>query len=266
MKKNVSIVIPVFNEQETLREILYKVLRLPFVAEVVVVDDASADGTPDILKKCQDPRLKSFRQPVNRGKTAALKRGIQEVTGEIVVIQDADLEYNPEEICHLCQPIWDNQADVVYGSRFLVRKESRLLYFYHYLGNRFITLFSNLFTNKNMTDLETCYKAFRGFIVTEMPITSRRFGFEVEVTARACRTHARIFEIPISYYGRTYEEGKKISMRDGVAAVWYVLRYNLFAGSATRDYVKRTNERLKEIRKQGSAASPIEHKRDYTAG
>lgn len=250
MKKNVSIVIPVYNEETTLHEVIDKVLSLDFVEEVVAVDDASTDSSADILKSYTDPRMKYIRLPDNQGKTTALKRGFSEVTGDIVVIQDADLEYNPDEILHLCNPIWNNNADVVFGSRFLVRNESRVLYFYHYLGNRLITLFSNLFTNKNMTDIETCYKAFRRFIITEMPISSKGFGFEVEVTAHICRTQARIFETPISYYGRTYEEGKKISYRDGVKAIWYILRYNLLPVSGIHNYVTLINNQLTELRKK----------------
>ena len=258
MKKNVSIVIPVYNEEDTLREVMDKVLSLPFVMEVVTVDDASVDSSPDILKSYTDPRLKYIRLPHNQGKTAALKRAFSEVEGDIVVIQDADLEYNPDEILHLCNPIWNNNADIVFGSRFLVRNESRVLYFYHYLGNRFITLFSNMFTNKNMTDIETCYKAFRRFIIAEMPISSRGFGFEVEVTANICRTQARIFETPISYYGRTYEEGKKISYRDGVKAIWYILRYNLFSGSTVRNYVNLIDQQLADLRKKQKPTQPTD--------
>ena len=248
VEKNVSIVIPVFNEEDTLGEVMDKVLGLPFVLEVVIVDDASTDSSADILKSYTDSRVKYIRQSHNQGKTAAIKRGFREVTGDIVVIQDADLEYNPDEIHHLCNPIWNNNADVVFGSRFLVRNESRVLYFYHYLGNRFITLFSNLFTNKNMTDIETCYKAFRRFIIAEMPISSSGFGFEVEVTSHICRTHARIFETPISYYGRTYEEGKKISYRDGLVAIWYILKYNLVASRDIKTYVSLINKQLAELR------------------
>ena len=259
MEKNVSIVIPVYNEEETLREVVDKVLSLPFVMEVVTVDDASVDSSPDILKSYTDSRLKYIRLPYNQGKTAALKRAFSEVKGDIVVIQDADLEYNPEEIQHLCNPIWNNNADVVFGSRFLVRNESRVLYFYHYLGNRLITLFSNLLTNKNMTDIETCYKAFRRFIIAEMPISSQGFGFEVEVTSHICRTQARIFETPISYYGRTYEEGKKISYRDGVKAIWYILRYNLFSGSSIRNYVNLIDNQLTELRQKQKPLRPVDH-------
>lgn len=248
MEKNVSIVIPVYNEEDTLKDVVDKVLALPFVHEVVTVDDASTDSSAEILQSYKDHRLKYIRQPHNQGKTAALKRGFREVTGDIVVIQDADLEYNPNEIHHLCNPIWNDNADVVFGSRFLVRNESRVLYFYHYLGNKFITLFSNLLTNKNMTDIETCYKAFRRFIIAEMPISSSGFGFEVEVTSHICRTHARIFETPISYYGRTYEEGKKISYRDGLVAIWYILKYNLVASRDIKNYVNLINKQLAELR------------------
>src|SRR5690606_5555535 len=153
-----------------------------------------------------DERLTYIKHEFNQGKTAAIKTALSHVEGEIVLIQDADLEYDPDEIVFVCEPIWNDKADVVYGSRFLVRKASRVLYFYHFLANKFLTFFSNLFTNKNMTDIETCYKAFRSPLLTNMPITSSGFGFEVEVTANIAKTNARIFETPISYYGRTYEE------------------------------------------------------------
>jgi glycosyltransferase involved in cell wall biosynthesis len=168
--------------------------------------------------------------PVNAGKTAALKFGFARSSGDIVVVQDADLEYDPADIPSLIQPIIEGHADVVYGSRFLVRKAARVLYFYHFLGNRFLTLLSNSFTNLNMTDIETGYKAFRGEIIRNMIITSRGFGFEVEVTAKVAKLKCAVYEVPISYYGRTYEEGKKIGFMDGVAAIWFVFRFNVFSG------------------------------------
>ena len=244
MKNNVTVIIPVFNEAGTLAEICRKVLALPFVAEVIAVDDASSDDSWSILSDIEDQRLRLLQHRTNQGKTAAILTGLQQVTQDIVVIQDADLEYDPAEIEHLCRPIWDDVADVVYGSRFLVRKASRVLYYYHYVGNCVITVFSNLLTNKNMTDVETCFKAFRTFLLQSMPITSRRFGFEVEVTAKISKTAARIFETPISYYGRTYEQGKKITYRDGLYALWYILRYNLSSDLATKQYVKQANGRL----------------------
>jgi len=226
LKKNVSIIIPAYNEEATIHLVLEKVLSLTFVEEVIVVNDCSVDNTEAKIKQISDSRLRYFKHEINMGKTAAIKTALTQVTSEIVIIQDADLEYDPNEIIYLCEPIWENNADVVFGSRFLVRKASRVLYFYHFLANKFLTFFSNLLTNKNMTDIETCYKAFRSPILVNMPITSSGFGFEVEVTANISKTKARIFETPISYYGRTYEEGKKISMKDGLMAIWYIIYYN----------------------------------------
>lgn len=246
MHKNVTILMPMYNEAATIGKICPKVLALPFVQELIIVDDASTDDSHRLVEALQDKRIKLYRHDRNRGKTAALATGLRQVAGDIVVIQDADLEYDPDEIEHLCDPIWDGVADVVYGSRFLVRRASRVLYFYHYLGNRFITFFSNLFTNKNMSDVETCYKAFRSDLVKDLPITSARFGFEVEVTAKISKTGARIYETPISYHGRTYEQGKKITYRDGIMALWYILKYNLITDEQTQNYVKRTNAALKQ--------------------
>lgn len=244
MKDSVAVIMPVFNEQDTVDHVCREVLELPFVNEVIVVDDASSDLSWQKLQKIEDDRIRCLQHAENLGKTAAILTALEHVNSDIVVIQDADLEYDPEEIEHLCQPIWDDRADVVYGSRFLVRRASRVLYFYHYLGNRMITFWSDMLTNKNMTDVETCFKAFRTALIKPMPIASRRFGFEVEVTAKICKTRARIFETPISYYGRTYEQGKKITYRDGIAALWYIFRYNLFADSNTRRYVEEANHRL----------------------
>lgn len=248
MNKNVSVVMPVYNEEGTVERIVARILALPFVHELIIVDDASSDGTPGILGHIEAPNVRVLTHPVNAGKTSAIRTALKNVTGEIVVIQDADLEYDPAELEFLCNPIWEGSADVVYGSRFLVRKASRVIYFYHYLGNRAITFFSNLFTNKNMSDIETCYKVFRSFLLCGMPISSSRFGFEVEVTAKVSKTRARIFEAPISYYGRTYEQGKKISYLDGIAALWYILRYNLFVGAPTRSYIAECNRRLADSR------------------
>lgn len=247
MNKNLSVIIPVYNEEETVERVITEISRLPFVCELIVVDDASTDNTPAILKRIEGGSLKVLTHGQNAGKTAAIRTALSSVTGEITIIQDADLEYDPAEIEFLCTPIWEGSADVVYGSRFLVRKASRVIYFYHYLGNRAITFLSNLLTNKNMSDIETCYKVFRSFLLVDMPISSTRFGFEVEVTAKLSKTRARIYEAPISYYGRTYEQGKKISYLDGFAALWYILRYNLFPGDSTRRYIVSCNHKLAEI-------------------
>ena len=226
----VSIVVPAYNEEETLEIVVRKLLQLPHLREVVIVDDCSKDRTAEIARQLASeyPQVKVVHHTVNSGKTEALKTGFQHTTGEIVIVQDADLEYDPGEIPNLLQPIIDGHADVVYGSRFLVRKTSRVLYFYHYLANRALTFVSNLFTNINLTDVETGYKALRGDIIRNMVITSEGFGFEIEVTAKVAKLGCSIYETPISYYGRTYEEGKKIGPWDGIAAFWYIIRYNLF--------------------------------------
>ena len=225
-----SIVVPAFNEEATLSEIVARLLAVPQAAEIVIVDDCSTDGTLAIADRlaAENPRIKVAHHPVNRGKTEALKTGFALTTGQIVIVQDADLEYDPTEIADVIAPIVEGDADVVYGSRFLVRKASRVLYFYHYLANKGLTFLSNLCTNVNMTDVETCYKAFRGEIIRNMTITSSGFGFEIEVTAKVAKIGVAIYEVPISYHGRTYEQGKKIGMRDGIAALWYIVRFNFF--------------------------------------
>jgi glycosyltransferase involved in cell wall biosynthesis len=225
-----SVVMPAYNEQATIAEIIGRVLEIPNLLELIIVDDCSTDQTANIVQElaAQNDRIIYFRQPVNSGKTAALKTGFAMTRGEIVIVQDADLEYDPAEISSIIEPIMLNQADVVYGSRFLVKKTARVLYFYHYLANKALTFFSNCLTNLNMTDVETCYKAFRGEIIRNMTITSRGFGFEIEVTAKIAKLKCAVYEVPISYYGRTYEEGKKIGIPDGVAALWYIAKFNLF--------------------------------------
>lgn len=245
---SLSVLVPAFNEAATIGQVLEKLLRLSVDSlEVIVVDDGSTDGTAQIVQKLAavDGRLRLVRQ-VNRGKTAAIAAALAEAAGEIIVIQDADLEYDPDEIPHLIEPIRHGQADVVYGSRFLVRRASRVLYFYHYLANRSLTLLSNFLTNRNMTDIETGFKAFRACVIKPLRLTSRGFGLEVEITAMVCKTNARTYEAPISYHGRTYEEGKKIGWSDGVAAVWYILYFNLIHPytAAGRSYVREVNERL----------------------
>jgi len=224
-----SVVIPVFNEENTVEDVVHRVLEIPFNLEIVIVNDGSTDGTRAILERIaeEDSRIQVVHQE-NAGKTAALRKGFALTHGDVVIVQDADLEYDPAEIIHVVRPIFNGQADVVYGSRFLVRREARVLYYYHYLANRLLTTFSNLLTNLNMTDVETGYKAFRGDIIRSMNIVSRGFGVEIEVTAKIAKLRAAIYEVPISYYGRTYLEGKKIGLTDGILALWYIVRFNLF--------------------------------------
>jgi len=223
-----SIVVPAYNEEATLSEIVARLLAVTEAGEIVIVDDCSKDGTRAIADRmaAENPRIKVAHHTVNAGKTEALKTGFALTTGQIVIVQDADLEYDPAEIGDVIAPIVEGHADVVYGSRFLVRKASRVLYFYHYIANKGLTLLSNLCTNVNMTDVETCYKAFRGEIIRNMTITSNGFGFEIEVTAKVAKLGVAIYEVPISYHGRTYEEGKKIGWKDGIAALWYIFRFN----------------------------------------
>ena len=231
----ISVVMPAYNEEPTLRRSVQAVLdRVKDLGELIVVNDGSKDRTAAIADELarEDSRVRVIHQPYNQGKTAALKAGFAATRGEVVIVQDADLEYDPSEINDVVAPILEGQADVVYGSRFMVRKASRVLYFYHFLANKGLTFLSNVFTNVNMTDVETCYKAFRGEIIRNMTITSTGFGFEIEVTAKVAKLHCRLFEVPISYYGRTYEEGKKIGFKDGLAAGWYIFRYNLFCSLA----------------------------------
>ncbi len=224
-----SVVMPVYNEEATLCDAVSKVLAIPNLLEVIIVDDCSTDASPDLARQLseKDPRVRVVFHARNGGKTAALKTGFALTNGDVVIIQDADLEYDPSEIQGVIQPILDGHADVVYGSRFLVRRAARVLYFYHYLANKFLTFLSNSLTNLNMTDIETGYKAFRGEIIRNLVIVSNGFGFEVEVTAKIAKLKVPIYEVPISYYGRTYAEGKKILMKDGLIAIWLVIRFNL---------------------------------------
>jgi len=224
-----SVVIPAYNEESTLANVVGEVLKLPYVLEVIVVDDGSTDGTRQVCEELSRvPKVRIVHMPRNQGKCAALKAGFALSTGEIVIVQDADLEYDPNEIPEVIQPILDGRADVVYGSRFLVRRSARVLYFYHYLANKSLTLFSNLLTNVNFTDVETGYKAFRGNIIRNMVITSKGFGIEIELTAKVAKLGCPIYEVPISYYGRTYEQGKKIGFSDGLMALWYIVKFNVF--------------------------------------
>jgi glycosyltransferase involved in cell wall biosynthesis len=229
-RNSLSVVIPVYNEADTLMEVVRKVVALPELLEVVIVDDCSTDDTPNVIQQLVGmfPQVRTERHTKNSGKTAALRTGFGLTCGEVVIVQDADLEYSPTEIPEIIRPIIDGDADVVYGSRFLVRRATRVLYFYHYLANKLLTFLSNALTNLNMTDIETGYKAFRGEIIRNMIIVSTGFGFEVEVTAKVAKLGCAVYEVPISYYGRTYEEGKKIGYLDGLMAFWLIFRFNLF--------------------------------------
>jgi glycosyltransferase involved in cell wall biosynthesis len=224
-----SVVIPVYNECVTLRDVVERVLAVPLELEVLCVDDGSRDGSREILSALnrQYPQVQVFLQPRNMGKGAALRRGIQEATGDFVIIQDADLEYDPADYPLLLDPLIQGKADVVYGSRFLGAAPHRVLYFWHSVGNRVLTLLSNCLTNINLTDMETCYKVFRRDVIQSIPIEEDRFGFEPEITVKVAKRHLRIYEVGISYWGRTYEDGKKIGWKDGVRAVWCLLKYSI---------------------------------------
>jgi glycosyltransferase involved in cell wall biosynthesis len=224
-----SVVMPVYNESATLQKVVEKVLAVPLEIELICVDDGSQDGSVEILKQLQSnhPQIRIELQPKNMGKGAALRRGIQQATGLYIVIQDADLEYDPREYPILLDPLIQGKADVVYGSRFLGGGAHRVLYFWHSVGNWLLTLFSNILTNVNLTDMETCYKMFRREVIQSIPIEEDRFGFEPEITVKIAKRRLRIYEVGISYWGRTYEEGKKIGWKDGVRALWCLLKYSI---------------------------------------
>lgn len=264
-----SVLIPAFNEERTIVAVLWKVLALgPLLKEIVVVDDGSKDRTPELVQALAErqPLIRLCRLSNNSGKTAAIRHALGVAAGEVIIVQDADLECDPAEIPDVIAPILAGQADVVYGSRFLVRGAGRVLYFSNYLANTALTFFSNLLTNRNMTDIETCYKAFRAGVIRPLRLTSRGFGMEVEITAMITKTRARTYEVPISYNSRSFEEGKKIGLKDGIMAGLYILYYNLIAPHFPegRRYITDVNDFLAAqdqqhaatlVMKAGTAAS-----------
>ncbi len=239
-----SVIIPAFNEIDTIEDILFKVQEVPIQKEIIIIDDGSTDGTREFLIRLENSKdsfklekigkiiktqnISVFYQPVNQGKGAALNRGFKEATGDILIIQDADLEYDPRDYLNLIKPIEEGYADVVYGSRFIGGAPHGILFFWHSIGNKLLTFISNIFTNLNLTDMETCYKVFKREIIQKVNIKEKRFGIEPEITAKIAKMKIRICEVGISYYGRTYDEGKKINWKDGVRAIYCIFKYNLY--------------------------------------
>jgi len=225
-----SVVIPVYNEKHTLAEIIRRVQATPYDKELIIVDDASTDGSREILGQLAQEydNIRLFFHDRNQGKGAALRTGFQHVSGDVVLIQDADLEYNPSDYPELLKPILRGVADVVYGSRLIGAAPHRVLFFWHYVGNKVVTTLSNMFTNLNLTDMETCYKVFKAEVLKDIRIKSNRFGVEPELTAKIAKKRVRVYEVPISYDGRDYSEGKKITWRDGIAALYYILRFRFW--------------------------------------
>jgi glycosyltransferase involved in cell wall biosynthesis len=245
-----SVIVPCYNERATVAELLRRVRAVPVDKEIIVVDDKSTDGSKDVVAALaqQWPEIRHILQPVNQGKGAALRRGIEEARGDIVLIQDADLEYDPDEYPKLIQPIVDGHADVVYGSRF-EGYPRRVMLYWHRLGNTFLTHLSNMVTNLDLTDMETCYKVFRREVIQSIRLRSNRFGFEPEVTAKVARRGYRIFEVPISYYGRDYWEGKKINWKDGFSAIWTILKFGLFVDTKSEPPTYKTLRRLDSLKR-----------------
>jgi glycosyltransferase involved in cell wall biosynthesis len=224
----VSIIIPVFNESKTLRQVVEKVIAVNMIKEIIIVDDASTDGTRELIEKELEKKVDTVvYHPFNQGKGAALRTGFKQATGDVVIIQDADLEYDPNQYSLLLQPILDGKADVVYGSRFTGWGPHRVLFFWHYVGNKFITILSNMVTNLNLTDVETGYKIFKRDILRKINLEEERFGFEIEITIKLARLKCRIYEVGVSYWGRDYSEGKKITWKDGIKAIFCIVKYGI---------------------------------------
>jgi glycosyltransferase involved in cell wall biosynthesis len=221
-----SVVMPCFNEAQTVKIVIEQVLASPYTRELIVVDDGSTDGTQEIATAYIDPRMRVLLQPVNQGKGAALRQGFAEATSDFVIVQDADLEYDPREYAVILQPLLEQKADVVYGSRFHGSRPHRVLYYWHSVGNKLLTTLSNMFTDLNLTDMETCYKAFRRPVLDSFVIEENRFGIEAEITAKVARGGWRVYEVGVSYDGRTYAEGKKIGWKDGIRALYCIVRYS----------------------------------------